>query len=776
MKRSNRSSVALVERATAWMSAMCLGLICSAQAAPALDVPIDFDRLEVAIADINGKLEGLRAEIDQTRFDPDAWLDALEYEAEQVIDAVKTQIAFEPYVGVLRGVTGTLRSRAGNSADQALLLAYLMKSAGFDARIVRGELSDSDVGRLLASIELVRRDESLDYMEEAIEKQFGPGANVTTPAVDWKSSQLSQRSQKMAILLIETLADADLDIAARDVTGELADATRSYFWVQHRDGPGDSWQDAHPVFGETSAPQVTAQEYFADQVPDRHLHRLTVSAWLTQQHVDEVLTHRLMADVTRPIANLDGVAIGYRNHPSGLNPQTLSDIEQAMASTQLLMPTFNGAPAPGAMAFDLKGRVVDPMVAQSPGASLFATLADKLEGATKTVGERDQLLALDSMWLQFTFIEPDGRERTTRRYLVAPASASIPPQEKLWPLITDHSYVVNAGRQPLDYLAERYLAAGIASGEYFKALAHKFVHPGDGTPLPGGDLPADFGALTQYRFMDHRPDASLDVRSMRTQPSLLGIRRGYRDAKTAFVGVDVVANATRHLQAGKNRVMHDVAEAIRQGVWDTTVESLPARSMKLEAYRRANAFEVVNAALAQGIALRVVGPGQSDVADLGLAPSAAAIVREELDRGYVIVIPARPPQGLARSGWWRVRPDTGETLGMTEDGYGAETVEYMIQVTETALALVQAVGSLKACEAEQAMDTKLCCLVEAHVNNVGGLAFGGTLGALVGTSGAALFTIVDYGTSLATEAALGQGQGLMPKAALGCDRLPATDW
>ena len=130
------------------------------------------------------------------------------------------------------------------------------------------------------------------------------------------------------------------------------------------------------------------------------------------------------------------------------------------------------------------------------------------------------------------------------------------------------------------------------------------------------------------------------------------------------------------------------------------------------------------------------------------------------------------------NGWWRVNTETGETLGMTADGYGSDVVEYMIEMVDIAFGLVQALSSLEACNRQTNDVAKMCCLVEANFNNVAGLAAGGLVGATGGAAGAALFTIVDFVAKEATGAALGQSNavGIMPQAVLGCNEMQATDW
>jgi hypothetical protein len=746
-------------------------------------VIVDYDTLAISIDEMSKKLQALRGEIDQTRFDPDQLLGALDYDSQEVLTAVSAQIAFQPYPGVLRGVAGTLRAGAGNSVDQALLLAYLLKSAGYDARIVRGALSDDEAARLLSTVNIAASRDSLVYLEPFMKTQFGEQSVRVPSAMSWGETELYQQSSAVADSLVKALSSAGITFEADDVTAKTLAYTRSYFWVQHRDGPNDDWSNAHPAFGTHTPPtDLAAKEFFVESIPAKYQHRLTVRAVLAQRRMDKLTLHQLMTPLTRPVANLHGVVLNYRNHPDGLNLETLADVESAVRSTQFLMPMFNGAVAPGAMAFDLKGRVVDSMALGSGGAAgLFATLSDRMAEATGTVTDPDDpvsVFSLDSMWLEFSFDSPDGTDISYRRYVLPPRrgeSSSV--TELLWPLITDHTYLVNTGRQPLDYLADQYLQAGIVGNDWYKALIHKYTQPGKGTLMPRDPPPQDFIPLSQYQLMDTDPSGSMNIVTYRATPSLLGIRRGYRDANTAFIGVDIVANEMAHVRYENGKLWQERRAAFRRGVWDTSVESVPGRSMNLETLRTANAIDVFRAASEQNIETIVISPKQDAILeDLGLTAEAARSMRDDLTNGYTIAVPARTPDDVPMTGWWRIQPETGETLGMTADGYGQSVVEYLIEITNTAFGMVQALNSLKACDAQTNNVAKMCCLIEANINNIAGLGLGGLIGSTVGAAGGALFSIVDYGTQAATAAAFGESQGLMPQASLGCEQMQATDW
>jgi len=740
---------------------LCL-LTTSLHAEPA---EFNYEAFEEAVDDMTRRLEAVQQRVDQTRFNAEDWLDTLDYDAEEVLRAVSTEIAFQPYEGVMRGVNGTLQSHAGNSADQALLLAFLLNSAGYDARIVRAELTEADALRLLGTLAAPSHTESLAYLAEAARKEGVPVDN-DIQTVDPADTKVARQVAGATDRILGLLKAEGFNLEPAEVTAELVSQTRNYFWVQHREGPSAEWQDAHPAFAGAAPPTIVAQEFYSDQIPQSYLHTLTVSAWLTQKLGSNVEDARIMSDVTQPVANLHGKAIRFSIFPDGLSPERLDDLAGAVADTQILLPTFNGATAPGARAFDLNGFRVDPFAASGPASSLFSTLADKLKGAASSVAEDDNLVNLEAVWFQFTFTAPDGTETTSRRYLIAPGTEFENDQDRVWPLITDHVYVVNAGYLPEDYLADRYLANLIGGNGTLKALAHKLFFPEQGTPLPDA-VPIDIGPLAQYRLMEANPASG--ARALRLQPNLLGYRSGYRDAETAFIGVDVVANATRKLHVSNGRVFADLGASVRQGIWDTGVEKVPG--LRVNPKNRANAVEILALADDQDIDVEVI-TSPAALETLGLSSPAALIARQELANGYALIVPEATPEGVAMSGWWRVRPDTGETLGMTADGYGAELVEYLVDMISIGMGLVDAVKGLKKCENQPTMDTRLCCLLETHTTTMTGNAIGSVAGATSDASTGFAFTIADKVTS----AILDDAPSIMPEADLNCEALPQTEW
>lgn len=720
------------------------------------------------------RLSALRAEVDSSRFEPDAKLDQLDYEAELLIEFVNDEIAFHPYEGALRGSAGTLRAGAGNSLDQSLLLAYMLKSAGYDSRIARGDLSEDEALRLLMITGNGRVPQSLDYMRDAVDRMAGVTVQPAGQG-NLKDSRLYHDTLAYEDRLTSALEDAGIALDPVDATGQFLSSIKPYFWVQHRDGPSQAWQDAHPAFGSgTSSPEVEPVEFFADAISPDYYHTLSVSAWIEQWVNGAIEKHQIMT-WSSPVASLVGKSLSFRNAPSGLNLDTADNLADALENTTILVPFFNGAMAPGARAFDMNGRSVDPFALGGGAAGLFQTLGDKLESATEGVTDREDgkpVLALHSMYLEFTVADPSGDSDTRRRYVLPPRTDYNDDKIAIWSLITDHTYTVASGDLPVDYIADRYLEVSIESVDWLEFMVRKTFEPDKGIPLPD-ELSTGLWPLVQHWSMDRWPDGERDVVRFRASPGVVGVRSGYRDASTTFTAVDVIFNEVQHIRKSETGFTTAPRAALQNGIWDTVLESVPARLKRADPASTASTAMVFELARQQGIDTIVLTPDRTaDLAKFGLDRNAQAFLRDDLDNGYAVVLPQRVPDGAPLAGWWRVHPSSGETLGMTGDGYGQESAEYIaMEFIGTLKGLTDGLNAIRECQEEPTMVTQLCCLVNAHANNVMGLGFGSLMGTMLGTATA---TVFDSAGTIYGEAT---GESLLPSVGpMQCDSLPDPGW
>lgn len=178
--------------------------------------------------------EFLAATVDADSTDPFVLAKAAELDQDpaKIFDYLSQGVAFESYVGSLRGARGTLWSGAGNALDEASLGIALLRASGVPARYAQGDLPDAIGAALILSM----------FPNPLRITGFVPvGATVADPAND----------------------------------ANLRQETKNHFWIQFDDGTG--FQDADTAFQQSQIGQTltTALATF-NEVPDELRHKVTV--------------------------------------------------------------------------------------------------------------------------------------------------------------------------------------------------------------------------------------------------------------------------------------------------------------------------------------------------------------------------------------------------------------------------------------------------------------------------------------------------------------------
>ena len=204
--------------------------------------------------------KSLRSNIDRSQFDLEALLEKLEYDDEAIIRFVDEQIAYPTLSGTSEGcASGTLMSRAGNSLDQSVLLATLLRDAGFDARITQGRLS-SDVATVLRnSVPTIRilpevvsdRKRFASVYAALFTKMKLPDEEIDADvtelmASDWtRDHKTVAEANKAAHHLHELFRGAAVGDVSQSNNEILEPKVEKYFWVQYKADDADSWMDLH---------------------------------------------------------------------------------------------------------------------------------------------------------------------------------------------------------------------------------------------------------------------------------------------------------------------------------------------------------------------------------------------------------------------------------------------------------------------------------------------------------------------------------------------------
>lgn len=680
------------------------------QAAPVTD-----EEIEASVRELVALAKQLRPGIDRARFELEPLLDARDYEADEIVDFVSNEIAFEAYAGALRGARGTLISRAGNSLDQSLLLATLLRDAGYDAVIRRGELNETAVDALVAS---------MFPRPEAMPSSPPPAAAEPLDSVptldrnDWVRAARAKTDH-----LLEALERAGIELGGQDVVQAVRDDARDYFWVDYRDGPSADWQSVHPAF--PGGVDVEATGTFAGAVPAELSHLVTIELDVVQRRGANVTTGALFTPIRLVSANLTGRPIKLALLPDQLaNGNNPIDVETWTDHTRFLLPMIDGKLPAGAQALSLRGLLVPVDSLALGAAGVFETASEKgaqaidaLGALGRKDGEQPTAVAIEALRLRVTLRSPDGRERVVTRELFdeqrdlerASQSGGARRRALVEALARDYTLVFATGRYDEQYVLDGTLNQVESFESMLPALDEHGEKPcetlGCLARLSPQEAEAGAAAGIIYRGFDGVDDVQPDVVAYRHLPNILSVSRDLLpDPTTGAVGqrMDIISNSKRALSMADGRLEAQPRAQVLRGVWETQIETdlvprpdaaAPSPPQSLGTLRHFDRAEV--APRAEGNAV------------------ARAMLRD-LDDGYAVLADAslnlaRPD--LLATRWWRIDPASGETLGMTSLG-GAVSTEALTLIAGGLVLAAGNAATVGICLANKAGTLKTCMICE----------------------------------------------------------------
>ncbi len=692
----------------------------------------------------------LQSKLDASQFDLDALGARLNYDPAAIIAFVRTQIAFEQYPGVLRGDFGTLIGRAGNAFDKALLLRRLLDDAGYETRLVRTTLTEAQARALVAQMAAPRAaappiadPAAVADIRSRLQVAVGaaPGTTGEASAAD-KAAFVRDVTGGDASLILQGLSRAGVKLGQDNALDDLVKEARDYGWVQYRLGSFDKWTDAHPAFANAADAPVglKIEKYYRDALPDDLYHRFRLQVTVEQKLGDRLITSPVVSNWERKTADLAGHPVAFQNQPDNLDFAKFAGLDALIKGVSVFVPVVDGGVAD--RAFDLRGGTYSASLlslgaiglAQSGQASsAAASQATGAFGGSSGESSADYM-TLTAEWIDYTLVAPGGKETTVRRYVLDRVGEANRSQGKA--VIMDQTPLAEAAKALLTaytilVLPGEYSSAYISHRTVERTLAELALQPYLKTDMKLSDIPQD-----AVRSIMPTQDIVLNgvfanavapgsgLIAYRAEPALVICESGYvpgRSEATAYERVDVIRNARRVFSVKDGSVTPAPEEAVRIGAWETYAERAALR----QAAPPFGALTAIRQATDASIPLRVLKPGDRDVlAGLSHSDATKASVQADLDAGYVVILAERPTEPGGRTGWWRVNPATGETLGVSTGGYGDSMVEYAFLLNSIVLALVEFGVGTANCIHETGNGT--CCVMTNLL--VGGIFFGAGLG------------------------------------------------
>jgi hypothetical protein len=644
---------------------------------------------------------------------------------------VRDHTALVPYRGSLRGASGVLMDRLGNSLDRALLLAELLKKAGLQARLATAQLPADAIARLGASWTARARPPlpvSTAYDESVLGKLLG-NLGVDAAAFTAAGEKLDAASAELVKTARARIADQTKAIAAlvpaasTPAPGPDPAAFADHWWVQVRDG--GAWSDLDPSLPDAKPGDLLAsgasETLDPGKLDDDRRHTIVVrvigEVWQGQSRKEATLLEHAFAP-----SRYYGQRIVVTNAPLDLpDEDTLMAAKDPAVATRAALieqtewlPVLQIGDKPIIkLTVTDEGEVYDSTAGDANTMRLSRTIK---RATTKGVGAATGLLgslpggpdpaagsasgsaapavakppigdraAFTAEWIELEVRAPGAPTRTVRRQVFDLLGDGDRTPAKLAKLSDDARLdraLALAGttellpvfaRIPEAFVTERTVKALSAA----RPALVELVGLGDKPPskrlreklgaLEPPPGPLYAVALARFDWSAVADQVYLDRLDLLAEHRRTVISGGAGHWRTTL---DIMAN---DVSVWPGAATDARGARIAQGIADTAAEAFviscpPGRIMCVRGINTSDAFAATSAGWT------VAAPGSS-VDATALPPAARALAAADLAAGYAIIV---PPGGVAT--WWRAHPATGETLGMGLHG-GNATVEQMVLLT-----------------------------------------------------------------------------------------------
>ena len=659
-------------------------------------------------------LEDSLAKLPRDSFDVGAVVKEVGPEPAALFQWVRDRTCWAPYRGALRDDRGVLMDRLGNSLDRACLLASLLKAAGHPARLAHADLYEWMAQSLLSKVRRVPLAPPAAAPPADANPLAGAARAYGLDEFSVRSTlddaaaraaqiyrQVAQRSAEQAPLVRAAVGHPKADPAAAERPAAVA-AMRDHWWVQYQNG--DAWTDLDPLLpdavpGSTVAPaqRTLNAADLNEELRQQVVVRVVIERWKDgKAEQATVLEHAFL-----PSALLGKeIHLGHRpmDWPADFNPADPANLAERLKAAVLAQHEWVPILVVGTEVVMQAGVTdageIDAKPNFQPAAKEGSSVVGSGQGVLDAFGGNNAPPpppapkgVLTAEWIEYETRVPGEPPRRVRRELFdltgpAARAASNAPQPVLddaqrllrglamfgetdillCPCNLSAAYLTGLGLDAL--LANRKVILAAAAEDPAltdPATGRKFLE--EFKPMPGELEDLAFLRLRLGRFRDATFIARPNIltRHVHLHPDAAGRIIGCR-------AIDIVDN---HVGVRPGFGADPFDTRLAQGVIDTNLESALLTGCG-QVHSAAEAFAAAGSDAKNWTTLR--RPDEPATAQLAVAADVRSRIAADLSAGCVVVVPRAADASM--TGWWRVDPATGSTLGMGASGWGPSLVEY----------------------------------------------------------------------------------------------------
>ena len=623
--------------------------------------------------------------LDLTHIDPATFAAALGKDENRIFAFVRDEIAYEPYLGCLRGPQGTLLARAGNSVDRAALLAALLQAAGKHVRFAHGDLGEKEATQLVQST--------------WTDRPAGKKASDSAPAAVTKAFQAFQTARDRDFYLatdqLKKIPLVRLDLKIPSMA-DLIKMAEAHFWVQYeKEG---SWIDMDPSFaGAGIGHRYAGSSQIVEKLPENLFHKVTVRVLVDEVSVgasELKPTARETLRYTSRASDLAAVDLVLMHRgPGGKKPGSLAGALSGAGKD-------NGEVTPALFTPNGKWMTGSKFVTRAPQSAPggLGAMRDMLGG----VGTRKPAAVAVAERLEFEFTAPDGSKETVVRDvfdLIGPARRGdhSPPLD-----MAD----ISSPAQPVaeDLVGSVYdifFTNGRLDDASFEDLSNE--------PRPTGKKHIDLRRMlrriniTFTALSDRLANVKWGDRSVtRIYPdsprvtilALTGLHKG-----PAF-SIDLRRNQVRAITTGPHPEDMFYSQLLR-GINDGTLERTLIEAVTAPLREKAklgptlSTSTIFEKALADKLPILLWRNGKEEMPFTVQSKDTEARLDEEHRAGSWLLAPAHELNvgSHDRFAWWRIDPRSGVTMAVTDDGLHQDGTEKTVVTTTSDDTVVVTVGT-----------------------------------------------------------------------------------
>lgn len=661
-------------------------------------------------------LTEVERDIPRDSFDPASIVAAVGQDPARLFEWVRDNTAWVPYRGELRGPSGVLMDRLGNSVDRSLLLAELLRLAGLRVRLAHATLTQIQASNLIAKV----RQPSATWLEPrkvdgngndpliTVVQRYGLNAPTLTETALKRRAAYQQSLQDASRRVAEqgpqvAAAVARLSrVADSSASAEGVAAAADHWWVQFNQH--ETWTDLDPMLpgGAVGQSVATAVETIDPSSEDDAFHLDSAFCQevevrvLVDQYKDSTLTSQpVLHYVLRP-AELAGQIVEMSNVPLQW-PKATDALEAGQPQAERLRKTLEsqtrwlpvlriGRRLVHEKAFTSSGEL-ETLGSRSGGeaSGLLGGLGGLMGGEEETP-KGDGFLVAE--WLEFEVRIP-GRAAEVLRHQVfdligparraegtTPASFTVTPAQRFeygLALLGNTEILALPFRVSSDFVMHLNAASLLEPWKAWLDLARE-NDTAQQREKAAVLARQDAGVSALYSFALARTLLSPVVSQVYSaSPGILisRARLGFdpRDRLVSHRLIDVLRNDVAVLPS----VRDPFTVRVQQGVADTAAEHMALHNeIGCE-----NTTTVFALAVAQGRRLLALDSTSTAVLTNGLPGDVRARLMGEFSRRSAVVAPNAPVLvgSTQRIGWFSVRADDGRTIGVMDTGYHQTSAE-----------------------------------------------------------------------------------------------------